>query len=125
MACQGYGIIDHPSARIFDLREMGYEIRTVTRPTRWGLVSAPGAKQLTLVRSRLLLSPIKPKSASGCLPSALSPAEHLRLAYSRTPIWQLVQGAHPANLVPELTPRLAPVRSPAMFRGGRTVHVPV
>jgi len=27
----GHGIIEHPGARIFDLREMGYKIKTETR----------------------------------------------------------------------------------------------
>jgi hypothetical protein len=45
----GYGIIEHPGARIFDLREMGYEIRTETRPTRWVLISKPEPKHLSLV----------------------------------------------------------------------------
>jgi Helix-turn-helix domain len=38
----GYGIIEHPGARIFDLREAGYVIKTLTKPTRWSLISKPG-----------------------------------------------------------------------------------
>lgn len=38
----GYGVIEHPGARIFDLRELGYVIRTDKRPTRWVLISKPG-----------------------------------------------------------------------------------
>jgi Helix-turn-helix domain len=45
----GYGIIEHPGARIFDLREAGYEIRTDLRPTCWTLISMPKPKQLPLV----------------------------------------------------------------------------
>jgi hypothetical protein len=45
----GYGIIEHPGARIYDLREMGYEILTKTRPARWVLVRKPALKQMTLI----------------------------------------------------------------------------
>jgi hypothetical protein len=45
----GYGIIEHPGARIFDLREMGYEIRTELRPSRWVLIRKPAPQQLALV----------------------------------------------------------------------------
>lgn len=45
----GYGIIEHPGARIFDLREMGYEIRTELKPTRWVLIRKPAPEQLALV----------------------------------------------------------------------------
>jgi hypothetical protein len=44
----GYGIIEHPGARIFDLREAGYEIRTDLRPTRWTLINTPKPTQLGL-----------------------------------------------------------------------------
>jgi hypothetical protein len=37
----GYGIIEHPGARIFDLREKSWKIRTETRPTRWVLIAKP------------------------------------------------------------------------------------
>jgi hypothetical protein len=40
----GYGVIEHPGARIFDLRGQGYVIRTDKRPTRWVLVSKPGGQ---------------------------------------------------------------------------------
>jgi hypothetical protein len=40
----GYGVIEHPGARIFDLREQGYLIRTEKRPTRWVLVGKPEAQ---------------------------------------------------------------------------------
>ena len=43
----GYGVIEHPGARIFDLREAGWQIRTETRPTRWVPVAKPG-EQLPL-----------------------------------------------------------------------------
>jgi hypothetical protein len=45
----GYGIIEHPGARIFDLREMGWEIRTEKNSTRWVLVRKPAPKQLSLI----------------------------------------------------------------------------
>jgi hypothetical protein len=45
----GYGIIEHPGARIFDLRELGWHIRTDKNPTRWVLIPKPAAKQLQLV----------------------------------------------------------------------------
>jgi hypothetical protein len=38
----GYGIIEHPGARIFDLREAGYQIETLKVPTRWRLIAKPG-----------------------------------------------------------------------------------
>jgi hypothetical protein len=44
----GYGIIEHPGARIFDLREMGWQIRTETRPTRWIMISRPAPAQLRI-----------------------------------------------------------------------------
>jgi hypothetical protein len=39
-------------ARIFDLRQDGYEIRTQTRPTAWRLIAKPAPKQLTWTSSR-------------------------------------------------------------------------
>jgi hypothetical protein len=35
---------EHPGARIFDLREAVWEIRTETHPTPWMLVSMPAPK---------------------------------------------------------------------------------
>jgi hypothetical protein len=45
----GTGIIEHPGARIFDLRELGWHIRTDKNSTRWVLVAKPAPKQLSLV----------------------------------------------------------------------------
>lgn len=45
---EGYGIIEHPGARIFDLRGEGWEIRTEVRPTKWVLISKPEAKTISL-----------------------------------------------------------------------------
>src|SRR5271165_98817 len=36
----GYGIVPHPGARIFDLRQ-GYVIKTLRNPTEWKLISKP------------------------------------------------------------------------------------
>jgi hypothetical protein len=45
----GYGVIEHPGARICELRAAGYEIRTDLRPTRWTLISKPAPKQLSFL----------------------------------------------------------------------------
>ncbi len=37
----GYGIVPHPGARIFDLRQEGYVIKTLRNPTEWKLISKP------------------------------------------------------------------------------------
>jgi hypothetical protein len=45
---EGYGIIGHPGARIFDLRQDGFEIKTEAAPTAWRLISKPKVRQLTI-----------------------------------------------------------------------------
>lgn len=37
----GYGIIEHPGARICDLRAAGYVIKTHKHPTQWSLIAKP------------------------------------------------------------------------------------
>ena len=46
----GYGKVDHPGARIFELRhEEGYVIKTDRRPTVWRLISKPKKNKRTAV----------------------------------------------------------------------------
>ncbi len=41
---EGYGLVPHPGARIFELREKQWFIETKRHPTRYVLISAPSEK---------------------------------------------------------------------------------